>query len=70
MIKKKTLVSKEGTKYQEFLVYVHEVGEWATCDTPHLYPETATMEKVKEFYPSSNFDGITMVTVEIKIVKE
>jgi len=65
----KALVLKEGSKYQEFMVYITEIGEWGTCDAPELYPMTCTLEGLKAFYPNSNWDDITLVTVKLDIMK-
>lgn len=65
----KTLIKGEG-KYLEFLVYIPELGEWGTCSTPELYPETATMESFKKFYPNTNFDDVRLITLESKIVPD
>jgi len=69
-MKYKTLVIREGTKYQTFAVYEETLGEWCECDTPNLYPITATMDGLKKFYQNSDFSEITMVTIELKIINE
>ena len=66
----KTLVIREGTKYQTFAVYQVEADEFWECGTPDLLPMTATMDSLKKFYKNVNFEGITMVTVELKIINE
>ena len=69
-MKYKTLVIREGTKYQTFAVYEETIAEWCECDTPHLYPITANMDGLKKFYRNSDFTDITMVTIELKIINE
>ena len=69
-MKYKTLVIREGTKYQTFAVYQIEVDEFWECSTPDLLPMTATMEALKKFYKNTDLTDITMVTVELEIIKD
>ena len=65
----KALVLKEGSKYQEFLTYIEQIGEWGTCDTPDLFPMTCTLEELKDFYSNSNWEDVTLVTIKLDIMK-
>ncbi len=69
-MKFKTLILKEGTKYQEFLHFNYEANDWFTSSTPELRPITITMGLIKEHYPTLDLEDVTLSTVEIKIVKE
>jgi hypothetical protein len=69
-MKFKTLIFKEGTKYQEFLHYINEVNEWGTSSTPNLMPLTATLDLVKTHYPELDLTDVTLVTIEVKIIAE
>lgn len=68
-MKFKTLVRGHGD-YQEFLVYSDYLKEWGTSSTPHLYPETFTIEGLKALHPNPDFGDGRVVTIEIKIIEE
>ena len=70
MMKFKTLVLKEGTKFQEFMHFNYGRNEWFTCNTPDLRPIAVTMDLIIEHYPSFDLTDVTLETIEIKIIKE
>jgi len=70
-MKFKTLVFKEGTKYQEFLhLYRALDGEWYTSAIPELKPIEATMELIEKLHPNLDFNNVTLVTIEVKIIEK
>lgn len=69
-MKFKTLVLNKGTKFQEFYGHMGEYG-WVTSQSPiHTMSEDVTWDDVKSQFPDKDFDGIDLVTIEIKIVEE
>jgi hypothetical protein len=68
-MKFKALVFKEGTEYQEFTWYDDDIHDWVTGSIPDLFSGTATFEDIKAFYPNHNFTDVTLVTVELNIIK-
>lgn len=68
-MKFKTLVINKGTDFQEFYGYVTDYG-WVTRQSPiYMVSEDVTWGEVKSKFPNYNFDGIDLVTIEIKIVE-
>jgi hypothetical protein len=66
----KTLVINKGTKFQEFYGYMTDYG-WVTSQSPiHTMSEDVTWGEVKNQFPNKDFDGIDLVTIEIKIIEE
>jgi len=64
----KTLVLNKGTKYQEFYGHMDGYG-WVTSQSPiHTMNKSVTWDDVKRHFPSENFNGVDLVTIEINIL--
>lgn len=64
----KTLVFKKGTKYEEFYGYEKDYG-WVTAQSPiHMMDESVTWDLVKKHLPEDHFNGVTLETIEIKMI--
>lgn len=69
-MKFKALVINKGTEFQEFYGYTTHYG-WVTNQSPiHLMSEDVTWDDVKTQFPNKDFDGIDLVTIEVKIIEE
>ena len=66
----KTLVINKGTEFQEFYGYMDDYG-WVTCQSPiHNMSEDVTWDEVKNQFPDKDFNGVYLVTIEIKITED
>lgn len=59
--KKKALIDRRTNEWATIME-----GELFTSTTPKLYPETATKDKLKRYYPYLEFDELELVDVEVK----
>jgi hypothetical protein len=65
----KTLVIGKGTIHQEFFGYESEM--WVTSSSPvHIMMKDITWEDVKSSLPERDWEGIELVTIEIKVVED
>lgn len=67
-MKFKTLVSKKGSKLQEFCGYDSNFG-WITSQAPiHMFNESLMLDELRKTFPEQDFKDIELVTIEVNIL--
>lgn len=67
--RRKTLVLNHNTEHAEYYGWVEGIG-WCTAESPILHlTEDATWDEVKAAFPDEHFGGVSLVTIEIKIIE-
>jgi hypothetical protein len=70
IVKAKTLVFKSDNEFAIIADWLG--GEIGTSTTPHIYPDTATLEVLQEYYDKNapikiDLSELRMVDIEIKV---